>query len=186
MRKLKLQMHLSLDNYVNMEQGGTNFKWDEEVIKFCVDNLENTDTILLGRNTAQDLIPFWDDVAANTSHPDFALGKRISEIPKTVFSNTITQHHWKNTTTINGNINDEIIKFKESKGKDILVYGGASFAASLIQNDLVDEFYFLLNPFCLGNGSTIFKPNKDIVTFTLVKSMPFPCGTVMLCYKPNN
>ena len=39
MRKLKLQMHLSLDNYVNMEKGEANFKWDDEVIKFCVDNL---------------------------------------------------------------------------------------------------------------------------------------------------
>ena len=186
MRKLILQMHLSLDNYVSMEQGGTNFKWDEEVIKFCVDNLENVDTILLGRNTAQELIPFWDEVATNTSHPDFALGKRISEIPKVVFSNTVTHHQWKNTTIMNGSINDEINKLKESTGKDILVYGGASFASSLIQNDLVNEFYFLLNPFCLGKGLTIFKPNKDVQTFTLVKSMPFPCGTVMLCYKPKS
>lgn len=185
MRKLKLQMHLSLDSYVNMEQGGAAFKWDDEVIKFCVENLENTDTILLGRNTAQEFISFWDEVATNTSHPDFALGKKISEIPKVVFSNTITHHNWSNTTIINGNINDEIIKLKESKGNDILVYGGASLASSLILNELVDEFYFLLNPFCLGKGSTIFGTNKDVQTFTFVKSMPFPCGIVMLCYKPN-
>ncbi len=185
MKKLKLQMHLSLDNYVNMEQGGTNFKWDDEVIKFCIDNLENVDTILLGRKTAQDFITFWDEVATNPGHSDFALGKRISEIPKVVFSNTITLHQWKNTTIINGNINDEINKLKQSKGKDLLVYGGASFVSSLIQNNLVNEFYFLLNPFCLGNGVTIFKPNKDVLSFTLVKSTPFPCGTVMLCYKPN-
>ncbi len=185
MRKLKLQMHLSLDNYVNMEQAGTNFKWDDEVIKFCVNNLENVDTLLLGRNTAQEFISFWDEVATNTSHRDFALGKRISEIPKVVFSNTITHHDWKNTAIINGNITDEIIKLKKLKGKDILIYGGASLASSLIQNNFVDEFYFLLNPFCLGKGLTIFKPNKDILVFTLVKSMPFPCGTIMLCYKPN-
>ena len=186
MRKLKLQMHLSLDSYVNMEQhGGKNFKWDDEVIKFCVDNLENVHTILLGRNTAHDFILFWDEVATNGSHPDFALGKRISEIPKVVFSNTVTNHDWKNTTIIHGNVSDEVIKLKKSEGKNILVYGGASFASSLIQNNLVDEFYFLLNPFCLGKGSTIFERNKDILTFTLMKSMPFPCGTIMLQYKPN-
>ena len=54
MRKLKRQMHLSIDNYVNMEQGGTDFKWDHEVIELCVDNLERVDTILLGRKTAQE------------------------------------------------------------------------------------------------------------------------------------
>ena len=179
-------MHLSLDNYVSMEQGGTNFKWDDEVIQFCIDNLENVDTILLGRNTAEELVPFWDEVAANTSHPDFALGKRISEISKVVFSNTITDHRLKNTTIVNGNFNDEIIKLKKSKGSDILVYGGASFASSLIESNSVNEFYFLLNPFCLGKGLTIFKPNKNIQAFSLVKFTPFPCGTVMLFYKPTN
>ena len=185
MRKLKLQMHLSLDNYVNMEKGGKNFKWDDQVIEFCVNNLESVDTLLLGRKTAEELIPFWDKVATNTSHSDFALGKRISELPKVVLSNTITTHNWKNTTVIKGNIKDEILKLKESKGKDVLVYGGASFASSLIENRLVDEFYFLLNPFCLGGGATIFKPIKDILTFTFVKSIPFPSGIVMVCYKPN-
>lgn len=178
-------MHLSLDNYVNMEQGGENFKWDDEVIQFCVDNLESVDTILLGRKTAGDLIPFWDEVATNSSHRDFALGKRISELKKVVFSNTVTRHDWKNTSIIKGNFNDEVTKFKESAGKDILVYGGASMAASLIQSKLVDEFYFLLNPFCLGKGVRIFGENKDVLTYTFTKSIPFPCGTIMVSYKPN-
>lgn len=185
MRKLKLQMHLSIDNYVNMEQGGTDFKWDHEVIEFCVDNLDRVDTILLGRKTAQDLIPFWNQVATDSSHADFALGQRISELPKIVISNTLTEHHWKNTTLVSGDMHNEISKLKKAEGRDILVYGGASFAASLIQNGLVDEFYFLLNPFRLGKGSTLFQPNDDVQLFTLLKSMTFPCGTVMLHYNPN-
>src|SRR5688572_10628339 len=100
MRKLKLQMHLSLDNFANMETGGINFKWDDQVTKFCVNNLESVDTILLGRNAGAGLISFWDDVATKAGHPDFALGRRISELPKVVFSNTITSSVWKNTTII--------------------------------------------------------------------------------------
>lgn len=185
MRKLKLQMHLSLDNYVNMEEGGKAFKWDHEVIEFCTDNLEDVDTILLGRKTAEELIPFWDDVATNPGHKDFALGKRISEIPKLVFSNSVTHNQWKNTSILKGNFNDEIPKLKKLPGNNILVYGGASFASSLVQNNLVDEFYFLLNPFCLGKGATIFKKEEGVQPFTLLKSKPFPCGTVLLNYKPN-
>ena len=78
MRNLKLQMHISLDGYVTVEQGAVNFVWDEDVIKFCVGNLENVDTILLGQHTAQEFINFWDSVAANPEHPEFILGKRIS------------------------------------------------------------------------------------------------------------
>ena len=185
MRKIKLQMHMSLDNYVNMEDAGSNFKWDNEVIKFCVDNLKDVDTILLGRKTAEELIPFWDEVSANSTHKDFALGKRISEIPKLVFSNSVGNNQWKNSDLLKGKFNDEITKLKKSKGGTILVYGGASFASSLVQNNLVDEFYFLLNPFSLGKGATIFKKNEGIQTFTFLKSKPFPCGTILLSYKPN-
>lgn len=185
MRKLKLQMHLSLDNYVNMEEGGKDFKWDREVIDFCVANLEDVDTILLGRKTADDLIPFWDEVATNSVHQDYALGKRISEIPKLVFTNSVAHSRWRNTEIIKGNLTEEIHNAKKLQGRNILVYGGASFASSLIQNNLVDLFYFLLNPFCLGKGSTIFKKGEAVETFTFLKSKPFPCGTIMLNYKPN-
>lgn len=184
MRKLKLQMHLSLDNYVNMEGGGAHFKWDNEVIKFCVDNLDSVDTLLLGRNTAQELIPFWDDVATKPGHADFALGKRISELPKIVLSNTMTDPPWKNTTVISGDLRTEVTGLKKMEGNDILVYGGASFASYLIQNGLVDEYYFLLNPFRLGKGVTIFKPADDVQLFRLVQHKPFPCGTIMLHYTP--
>jgi dihydrofolate reductase len=185
MRKLKLQMHLTLDNYVNMEDGGKNFKWDHEVIEFCAHNLEDVDTILLGRKTADELIPFWDEVATNPNHEDFILGKRISEIPKLVFSNSVTHNQWKNTSMLKGDLNDEISKLKKSEGMNILVYGGASFASSLVQANLVDEFYFLLNPLCLGKGATIFKKDEEVQTFTFLESKPFPCGTIMLSYKPN-
>ena len=177
-------MHMTLDNYVNMEDGGENFKWDNEVIAFCVDNLESVDSILLGRKTAEELIPFWDDVATKPTHSDFALGKRISELPKTVLSNTLTDPPWKNTSIVSGDMNDEVMKLKKSAGKDILVYGGASFATSLIDKNLVDEFYFLLDPFRLGKGISIFKEIDKVQPFNLLNSMPFPCGTIMLHYHP--
>ncbi|MFT3947777.1 MAG: dihydrofolate reductase family protein [Agriterribacter sp.] len=183
MRKLKLQMHISLDGYLTIEQDAANFVWDNNVIKFCVDNLENVDTILLGQHTAQEFINFWDSVAVNPNHSEWELGKRISEIPKIVFSNTITNHQWKNTTVVSGNLKDEVDKIKKSNGKSILVYGGATLASSLIENNLVDEFYFLFSPICFGKGMTIFQSVKDTLPLTLVKSQTFDCGTVLLNYK---
>lgn len=184
MRKLKLQIHLTLGNYVNMEAAGANFKWDAEVIKYCVENLESVDTLLIGRNTAQDLIPFWDDVATDPDNVDFALGERISALQKIVLSNTLTGHPWKNTSIISGDISKEVMKLKKSTGKDILVYGGASFAASLIETGLIDEYYFLVNPIRLGQGVSIFKTKDEVQVFSLVESKPFPCGIIMLHYKP--
>lgn len=183
MGKLKLQMHITLDGFSNMEAGGVNFKWDAEVIKFCVDNLADVDALLLGRKTADDLIPFWDKVALNKKHPDYALGKRISELPKIVFSNSVKQSKWQNATLIMGNIKKEIGKLKKSKGRNFLAYGGVTFASTLIENNLVDSFYFLKNPFCLGKGLSIFKDSKNILAFKLEQSKTFPCGTIMISYK---
>jgi len=96
----------------------------------------------------------------------------------------LTDPPWKNTSIVSGDMNDEVMKLKKSAGKDILVYGGASFATSLIDKNLVDEFYFLLDPFRLGKGISIFKEIDKVQPFNLLNSMPFPCGTIMLHYHP--
>jgi dihydrofolate reductase len=186
MRKLKLQMHLSVDNYVNMESAGNDFKWDDEVIKFCVQNLEDVDTLLLGRKTAEELIPFWDNVASDPSHKDYALGKRISGLSKLVFSNSSMNHGLKNTNIISGNLLDKVVEQKRRAGKNMLVYGGASFVRSLVEANLIDEFFFLINPFCLGQGKTIFKNKAELQTLTFLQCRRFDCGTVMLGYKVNS
>jgi len=58
-----------------------------------------------------------------------------------------------------------------------------SFASTLIENNLVDAFYFLKDPFCLGKGLSVFEKNKNIPVFKLEQSKAFPCGTVLLSYK---
>ncbi len=184
MRKLKLQMQITLDSIVTitMEHGMTNFNWDDEVRLFSIDNLTNVDSILLGRNTAEDFIPHWKGVANNPKDSDYKFGKLLTDIPKVVFSNKLKTGKWDNTTIVKGDIVEEINVLKKKKGKDILVYGGSSFVSSLIQNGLVDEFYLLLNPVAVGNGQTIFKSLKDNLQLTLEKCEPFTCGTVLLCY----
>ena len=66
----------------------------------------------------------------------------------------------------------------------MIVYGGASFDTSLIRAGLIDEFHLLINPVAIGNGLTIFKDLSEIQKFTLVKSIAFDCGIVLLHYEP--
>ncbi|WP_458744472.1 dihydrofolate reductase family protein [Candidatus Nitrosocosmicus sp. T] len=62
-------------------------------------------------------------------------------------------------------ISDEIAKLKRQDGKDILVYGDASFNSSLIKEKLVDKFYLLVVPIVFGSGKTIFKELRDPKTY---------------------
>ena len=82
-----------------------------------------------------------------------------------------------------GELTEEIIKLKSQNGKDIIVYGGASFDSSLIKEGLIDEFHLFINPAAIGKGMTIFKDLNEIQKFTLVKSIAFDCGIVLLHYE---
>jgi len=185
MRKLKLQMQISLDGFVKADYGGTNFNWDNEVRNFSIDNLENVDCILLGRNMSEGFL-YWKEVAGKPKDIDYTFGKKVADIPKVIFSKKLKTSKWDNASIVKGDIVEEIKTLKKKKGKDIIVYGGYSFVSSLIQNRLIDEFYLLVNPFAVGSGEPIFKSLKSSLQLTLVKCKPFTCGTVLLHYEPKH
>lgn len=171
MRKLKLQMNILLDN-----------KWDNGMSDFSIDNLNNVDCILHGRKTGEGFIPYWTEVANNPNDQEHKLGKRFAEMENVICSNTIRVSKWENTTIINGDLSEAIKELKSKKGKDIIAYGGDSFVASLIQHDLIDEYFVLANPASLGNGQQTFNPLKNELELKLMECRPFDCGAVSLFY----
>lgn len=186
MRKLKLQMQISVDGIVAAQRqtGPGRFNWDEEVRQYSIDNAANVDCILLGRKTAAGFIPHWKSVAADPKNADFEFGELVTGIPKIVFSRTLGKSEWPNATVANGEIADSVNQLKRQTGKDLLVYGGSSFVASLIKRNLVDEYHLLVNPVVLGSGVTIFAGLADPLCLTFLKNRTFSCGTVLLCYQP--
>jgi len=184
MRKLKLQMVISLDGFAKGDYEGANIEWDDKAWKFCVDNLKNVDAILLGRNTAEDFIPYWKKVADNPKDKEYKLGKPLTDIPKIVFSKKLKASKWESATLVKGDITKEVKALKRRKGKDIIVYGGCSFVSSLIQHNLIDEYFLIINPFAYGSGEPIFSDLKNNLKLKLEESRPFPCGIVLLHYKP--
>jgi len=183
MRKLKLQMVISIDGFAKGDYSGANIKWDKKAWQFCIDNLKNVDNILIGRNTAEDFIPHWKGVANNPKDSDYKIGKPLTDIPKIVFSKKLRTRTWDNTTIAKGDIVKEIKALKRKKGNDMIVYGGCSFVSSLIKHGLIDEYFLLVNPFAYGSGEPIFSALKNNLKLNLEKCTPFPCGIVLLHYK---
>lgn len=171
MRKLKLQMTVSLDG-----------KWDQGMWDFCVENLSNADCILHGRKTAEEFIPYWTKVANNPHDNDYIIGKLLTEIPNVVLTNTIEASKWDNATLIHGDISEAVTALKNKSGKDIIAYGGHSFVSSLARYDLIDEYYLLVNPVALGDGKQAFNPLHHSPELQLVECRPFTCGAVLLHY----
>ena len=180
MRKLKLQVQMTVDGYIagpNGEMDWMVFNWDNELKKYVTEISESFDCIILGRKLAQGFIPHW------ASNPEQEGADKFNSTKKFVFTKTIDKSEWDNTILAKGDLVDEITKLKNQDGKDIIVYGGSTFVSALIKKGLVDEFHLFINPTAIGSGLTIFNELNNRQNLTLIKSIPFDCGIVVLNYK---
>src|SRR2546430_7031810 len=82
--------------------------------------------------------------------------------PKVVFSKTLTRIEGKNVRVESGELVQAVNQLKGQRGKDIVVYGGATFVSELIEHDLIDEFNIFVNPVAIGRGMRIFKDRKAL------------------------
>lgn len=186
MRKLKLQIQISIDGFIsgiNGEMDWMIWNWDDELKKYVYEITDNVDTIILGRKLAEGFISHWAAVAANPDNPEFEAGKKFTNTQKVVFTNTLYKSEWDNTVLAKGDLVEEITKLKKQDGQDIIAYGGAAFVSNLIREDLIDEYHLFINPALLGNGKSIFNGLDSKKGLTLVKSTSFECGIVVNCYK---
>ena len=159
MRKLKLQVQISVDGYIagpNGEMDWMVWNWDDKLKRHVFGLTESVDTIILGRKMTDGFVSYWSDVMTKPNDPFYAFAKKMIETPKVVFTKTLNKSQWINTDIATGNLIEEISKIKNQTGGDI-VYCGPSFDTSLIRENLIDEFYLFINPVAIENGMTIFK-----------------------------
>jgi dihydrofolate reductase len=176
-RKVILKMQLSLDGFVGTTTGAVDWVFpsiDEELEDWIVDLLGQAGSHLMGRVTYADMAAHWPDSEEAYAQP-------MNSIPKVVFSRTLKNPEWPETTVLSGDLSTEIGRLKNEPGDDLLAHGGAGFAQALIRNGLVDEYRLILHPVTLGSGLPLFDRQMDL---KLVSSEPFPGGAVAVTYAP--
>jgi dihydrofolate reductase len=186
LRKLRLQVQMSVDGCIAGPNGEMDWMvglLDDEIKKYAYRLTESVDTILLGRKMTDVFISYWSNVVNKPDDPWYEFAKKMIETPKVVFTKTLNKSRWINTDIARGDLIEEVSKIKSQNGRDIIVYGGASFDSSLIKEKLIDEFYLFINPVAIGNGMTIFKDLNEIQKYTLIESKAFECGKVLLRYE---
>ncbi|GAB1420702.1 dihydrofolate reductase family protein [Anaerolineales bacterium] len=184
MRKLKLQVQMSIDAYVAGPDGAMDWmvwNWDDALSAYVDDLTDSCDTILLGKNMTEGFINHWSNVPADD--PEYSFARKMMDYQKVVFSNTLEKSTWPNTTLQKGDYEAAIQSLKQAdSSKDIIVYGGANFVASLIKAHLIDELHLFVNPAILGTGLSIFNRITPPRNLKLARSIPFDCGIVLLHY----
>lgn len=188
MRKINVSEYVTLDGVMEdpggadkTEHGGWSFQfWSEESAKYKFDELFASDALLLGRVTYQGFAKTWP-----TMKNAGEFGDRMNNLPKFVFSRSLKDVDWKNSTLIKGNVLEEVSRLKQQPGQDILVSGSGELVYTLIQHDLIDEYRLMIHPVVLGSGKRLFKDGTYIKALTLVSSTPLAKGIVVLTYQPD-
>jgi len=181
MRKVKLQVQMSVDGYIaglNGEMDWMVWDWDTALKDYVSALTEPVDTIILGRKLAEGFIPYWESAA--TSETIIEGAEKLNSTPKIVFTRTITQNPWKNTTLAHSL--DSLNDLKNSPGGDIMAYGGAAFVAALLRDGLIDDLHLFVNPVVLGSGMAIFNEITAFQKLKLITARPFSCGITVLHY----
>lgn len=182
MRKLKLQVQITIDGYIagpNSEMDWMTFPWNDDINAYVTAISEPMDTVLLGRKLAEGFIPHWASVAADPAHPEVEAGKIFVNTPKIVFSRTLDQIEWPNTTLAQGELSEVVNALKQQAGDDMMAYGGAEFVSSLIEANLIDEYHLFINPTAIGSGLRIFTGRTNL---SFLHSQAFDNGIVVLVY----
>src|SRR5688572_27740564 len=185
MRKLKLQVQMSIDGFIGGAEGQMDWlvmNWSEDVKKYVEDITEPVDTIILGRNLAEGFIPHWAAVGADTYHPENSAGRKYSETKKIVFSKSLKSSPWSNTSVAGGDLKKEVLELKKMNGNDIIAYGGSRFVSCLIKEKLIDELHLFVNPVVIGRGMPIFGDVTTKQFYKPVDVQSFDCGIVMIQY----
>ena len=183
-RKLKLQMQITVDGYVAGPQGQLDwmtFAMDERLLALINEMIDTSDTILLGRKMTPGFVTYWEDVVSKPESPEYAFGQKMVGTAKVVFSRTVDRTDGKNVRVEKGDLAEAVNRLKRQPGKDLIVYGGATFVSSLIDHGLIDELNLFVNPVAIADGMRIFHGRRPL---ELTRSTAYPCGIVVNTYRP--
>lgn len=183
---------MSLDGFVGGPNGELDWEnQDEEIGKYLIpDFLQTVDSMIMGRVLYQGFEQYWPAAAKDPKN-----SKELAEFanwvvnsPKIVISKTLEKAEWNNSRLIRVENDDDILqkvtKLKQEEGGDIVLFGGARTAQTLVRLGLVDEYRFKIQSIALGSGLPLFKDIKGRLNLKLIKSKIFDSGVVALYYQP--
>ena len=150
--------------------------------------MARTEALLFVRRTWDGMAAAWPGRAGDP------YADQMNAIPKYVASRTLSAEEassrWNNTTLVGGPDGDaiEAIRSLRTTGGDggLQVWGSASLARQLVENDLVDEYQLMLEPILLGGGKTIFPADGQARKLELVSVAQAKTGVLICAYRPRS
>jgi len=184
MRRIVAFNQVSLDG--NFADADGDMSWahhdDPEWREFVEGNATGGGELIFGRVTYEMMASFWPTPVAMQKMP--VVAARMNSMPKLVFSRTLSQVSWSNTTLVKGDLVEEVRRLKAQDGEGLAILGSGSLIVQLAPHGLIDEYRIALNPIILGNGRSMFDGVQERLRLTLTRTRTFGNGNVLLSYEP--
>lgn len=182
MRKIILNLAVSLDNYIEGPNGETDWlTFSEETGKVLHNYLKEIDTILYGRTSYEKWGTYVPEENAMDFEKDFY--NATDKMAKYVFSKSIPDFKGS-PIIVAANIAQRMQDLKKQSGKNIWLYGGAGLISTFMNLGLIDEFRLAICPIVLGKGKPLFKDLKDRTKLELLDVQSHTSGFLALTYRP--
>ena len=169
MRKVVLCVAVSLDGFIEGPKGEYDWCFADQDYGMAA-FFKRIDAIFMGRKSY--------DVASKMEGENPWKG-----IKTYVFSNTLKEITSEDAILVSGDIVSEVKAIKNTPGKDIWLFGGASLSTTFINEDLVDEFWLAVHPIILGGGKPLFQNINGRKNLKLVDQKTYSTGLVSLFYE---
>jgi dihydrofolate reductase len=172
MTALILKMSVSLDGYIAPADGSSGWEAagrSPDGAAWVLDTVSKAGTHLVGAATYARWADFWPGASGPFATP-------MNDIPKIVFSNSLTSGEWGETTIASGDLADAVARLKqECSDGYLLAQGGVRFARSLVETRLIDEYRLVVHPVVLGAGERLF---TEPLAIEPVSTLAFSGGAV--------
>jgi dihydrofolate reductase len=173
-------MGVTLDGFVHGSKGYEDWGLppeEDDVVAWKVASLREAGTHIMGRPTYEAMAAVWPNETG-------VYGDVMNEIPKVVFSSTLTRADWAESRIASGDLAEDIDRLKREPGGIILAHGGATFLHALVGAELIDEYRLVIHPVVIGHGTGLFSALREPLRLDLVEARTFASGTAIHVYRP--
>ncbi len=179
MRPLRYSINVTLDGCVDHLA----IIPDEDTHRHAAEIIAQADALLFGRVTYE-LMEWWRQPAPAGARPDWMepFARTINAAKKYVVSSTLDRVDW-NAELVRGDLGTAVQQLKRESGNGLYV-GGVKLPLALAELGLIDEYEFIVQPWLVGHGPTLFAGLSKPLDLKLVGRQEFASGAVAMRYEP--
>ncbi len=149
---------------------------DPEIAAAIGARMAESDGLLLGRRTYEDLLSTWTARGG-------MFKEALNSAQKYVVSRTLPEPlPWPNSTLLAGDVIGSVTDLKSRSGRELHIMGSGQLIETLVAHDLIDEFHLTIFPIVLGSGRRLFSGETHL-KLDLMEAKGATSGAVLASYR---